>query len=160
MNTRAATPPKAQPRPKPKPKEPSKISRRAATALLFGMVTGPLVIGLFGTRRNSLNQPKPPGFVILERVTSALNNDLRLQLKVAIETTDEGTATTIGYYAPRLRSLMFYAASAFSASELRTLQGKEKLSNKLLNTFRQNVDTEENASMIRAVHFLEFLIGE
>ncbi|TAK91338.1 MAG: flagellar basal body-associated FliL family protein [Burkholderiaceae bacterium] len=145
---------------KPAAKNPGKVKRRAALALLFGMATAPLVIGVFSTRRNKEEQRKLPGFVTLDRITSALRDDLRLQLKVAIETTDEGTATTIGYYAPRLRSLMFFAVSTFSAAELRTLKGKESLAKTLLGVFRKNVDTEENAQMIRDVHYLEFLIGE
>jgi flagellar basal body-associated protein FliL len=126
---------------------------------MLGLATAPLVIGVFGTRRWGGSAFKPPGFVTLDRVVSTLDDEGRLQLKLAIETPDEDSAQVIGHYAPKLRSMMFLTAEDFTAKELRTSEGRMDLADTLLEVFKQNVDGNRS-ELILAVHFLEFLIGD
>jgi len=105
---------------------------------------------------------RPPVFVPLDSFTVNLQPDEAstqfLQVGLSLKVTDSNVVEAIKLHTPEIRNRVLLLLSSKKASDINTLEGKNKLSAELANTIMQPLAEHVPAKAIDAVLFTSFVI--
>lgn len=105
--------------------------------------------------------PKPPVFVTLEPFTVNLlpeEGDKYLQVALVIKVADNEAVDAIKLYMPEVRNRILLLLSSKQASELITIEGKQKLSEEIVAETRRPVAVLVPQEKVVNVFFTSFVI--
>jgi flagellar FliL protein len=105
---------------------------------------------------------KPPVFLVMEPFTVNLQpdglGDQYLQVAFSLQVRDEKQLEHMKVYLPQLRSRLLLLLSGKKASEISTVEGKNKLAKEILEQARQPFASGGEAQEVANVFFTSFVI--
>ncbi|SNS61398.1 flagellar FliL protein [Noviherbaspirillum humi] len=105
---------------------------------------------------------KPPVFVTLEQFTVNLQpdngNEQFLQLSMTLQVPDQPTVDQIKTFMPLVRSRLLMLLSSKKASDLLSIEGKNKLIEEVITQFKQPFAKGGSATEVSGVFFTSFVI--
>lgn len=105
--------------------------------------------------------PAPPIFMAPETFTVNLQpegDEQYLQAGVVIQVKDQEASAKLKLYLPQVRSRLLMLLSSKRASEITTMDGKQKLSDEIIAQLKQPFAKGEAPLQISSVHFTDFII--
>jgi len=105
---------------------------------------------------------KPTTFIKLESFTVNLQSDDRephyLQVELSLKVNESDAVKIIENKKPEVRNQILLLLSSKKPSEINTLEGKQKLSEDIIQAVRSKIDSEELEDDILDVLFTSFII--
>lgn len=104
---------------------------------------------------------KPPVFLPMEAFTvnlQAENGEQFLQTSFTLQVMDQAQVDIIKLYMPHVRSRLLLLLSSKRASEILTIEGKNKLSEEILNVFKQPFTPQGPTVKVSSVLFTSFVV--
>lgn len=166
MATKAA--PKATGTEEPKPKKSKKLI--IILALVILLAGGGAGAWYFMTQKAAApahaaekhaEEVKPPVFLPMEAFTvnlQAENGEQFLQTTFTLQVADQAQVELIKLYMPHVRSRMLLLLSAKKASEILSVEGKNKLSDEILGIFKQPFTPQGPTIKVSNVLFTSFVV--
>ena len=106
-------------------------------------------------------EAKPPVFLPMEAFTvnlQAENGEQFLQTTFTLQVADQAQVELIKLYMPHVRSRMLLLLSSKKASEILSVEGKNKLSDEILNIFKQPFTPQGPTIKVSNVLFTSFVV--
>ncbi|MBI1989995.1 MAG: flagellar basal body-associated protein FliL [Betaproteobacteria bacterium] len=106
-------------------------------------------------------QEKPPVFVTLESFTVNLqpqNGDQYLQVGLVLKVAEAATADAVKLQMPEIRNRILLLLTSKKASEISTVEGKQRLSTEIKDEARQSLVSQKTQQGIISVFFTSFVI--
>lgn len=106
-------------------------------------------------------QEKPPVFVTLESFTVNLqpqNGDQYLQVGLVLKVAEAATADAVKLQMPEIRNRILLLLTSKKASEISTVEGKQRLSAEIKDQTRQSLASQKTQQGIISVFFTSFVI--
>ncbi len=106
-------------------------------------------------------EAKPPVFLPMEAFTvnlQAENGEQFLQTTFTLQVTDQAQVELIKLYLPHVRSRMLLLLSSKKASDILSVEGKNKLSDEILSIFKQPFTPQGPTIMVNNVLFTSFVV--
>ncbi len=166
MATKAA--PKATSADEAKPKKSKKMI--IALALVILLAGGGAGAWYFMTQKaaspghaaeKKIEEAAPPVFLPLEVFTvnlQAENGDQFLQTTLTLQVADAAQAELIKLYLPHVRNRLLLLLSGKKAAEILTVEGKNNLSNEILDIFKQPITAQGPTIKVSSVLFTSFVV--
>jgi flagellar FliL protein len=104
---------------------------------------------------------KPPVFLPMEAFTvnlQAENGEQFLQTSFTLQVMDQAQVDLIKLYMPHVRSRLLLLLSSKKASEILSVEGKNKLSEEILNVFKQPFTPQGPTVKVSSVLFTSFVV--
>lgn len=104
---------------------------------------------------------KPPVFLPMEAFTVNLQSEYGeqfLQTNLTLQVTDQDQIELIKLYLPHVRSRLLLLLSSKKASEILSVEGKNKLSDEILNIFKQPFTPQGPTIKVSNVLFTTFVV--
>lgn len=105
---------------------------------------------------------KPTTFIKLESFTVNLQSDNRepryLQVELSLKANESEAVKIIENKKPEVRNQILLLLSSKKPSEINTLEGKQKLSQEIIQAIRSKIDSEDLEDDILDVLFTSFII--
>ncbi len=104
---------------------------------------------------------KPPVFLPMEAFTvnlQAENGEQFLQTTLTLEVADQAQVDLIKLYMPHVRSRLLLLLSSKKASEILSVEGKNKLSDEILTIFKQPFTPQGPTIKVSSVLFTSFVV--
>ena len=115
-----------------------------------------------GSEITAKKKKKPTTFVKLESFTVNLQSDDRqshyLQVELSLKINESDAVKIIENKKPEIRNQILLLLSGKKPSEINTLEGKQKLSEDIIQAIRSKIDSEELEDDILDVLFTSFII--
>ncbi len=108
-----------------------------------------------------VEEAKPPVFLPMEAFTvnlQAENGEQFLQTTLTLQVADQAQVELIKLYMPHVRSRLLLLLSSKMASEILTVEGKNKLSDEILNIFKQPFTPQGPTIKVSSVLFTSFVV--
>ncbi len=108
-----------------------------------------------------VEEVKPPVFLPMEAFTVNLqseNGEQFLQTSLTLQVTDQAQVELIKLYMPHVRSRLLLLLSSKKASEILSVEGKNKLSDEILNIFKQPFTPQGPTIKVSSVLFTSFVV--
>lgn len=107
---------------------------------------------------HTAEEHKPPVFATLEQFTVNLMGENRyLQVGIDLKVSDPTVVEKINLHKPEIKNGVLLLLSSKQAEELATLEGKQKLSNELLETINKPLGLPAGQGVV-GVYFTSFVI--
>lgn len=114
------------------------------------------------TEKKKAEPGKPPVFLVMEPFTVNLQpdgaGDQYLQVAFSLQVGDEKQLEHIKTYLPQLRSRLLLLLSGKKASDISTVEGKNKLAEEILNLAKQPFASGGEPQEVTNVFFTSFVI--
>jgi len=104
---------------------------------------------------------KPPVFVTLESFTVNLqpeNGDQYLQVGLVLKVAESATVDAVKLQMPEIRNRILLLLTSKKASEISTVEGKQRLSTEIKDEARQSLVSQKTQQGIISVFFTSFVI--
>ena len=115
-----------------------------------------------GSDVTAKKKKKPTTFIKLESFTVNLQSDDRephyLQIELSLKANESEAVKVIENKKPEVRNQILLLLSSKKPSEINTLEGKQKLSQEIIQAIRAKVDSEDLEDDILDVLFTSFII--
>lgn len=115
-----------------------------------------------GSDVTAKKKKKPTTFIKLESFTVNLQSDNRepryLQVELSLKANESEAVKIIENKKPEVRNQILLLLSSKKPSEINTLEGKQKLSQEIIQAIRSKVDSEDLEDDILDVLFTSFII--
>lgn len=108
-----------------------------------------------------VEEAKPPVFLPMEAFTvnlQAENGEQFLQTTLTLEVADQAQVDMIKLYMPHVRSRLLLLLSSKKASEILSVEGKNKLSDEILTIFKQPFTPQGPTIKVSSVLFTSFVV--
>jgi flagellar FliL protein len=106
-------------------------------------------------------EAKPPVFLPIDAFTVNLqseNGEQFLQTSFTLQVADQAQVEIIKLYMPHVRSRLLLLLSSKKASEILTVEGKNKLSEDIINVFKQSFTPQGPTVKVSSVLFTSFVV--
>lgn len=106
-------------------------------------------------------EAKPPVFLPMEAFTVNLqteNGDQFLQTTLTLQVADQAQVELIKLYMPHVRSRLLLLLSSKKASDILSVEGKNKLSDEILSIFKQPFTPQGPTIKVSNVLFTSFVV--
>lgn len=105
--------------------------------------------------------PAPPVFMPAETFTVNLmpeGEEQYLQVSLVVQVKNQEASDKVKLYMPQLRSRLLMLLSGKKASEITSIEGKNKLSEEIVAQIKQPFAQGEKSIEVAGVHFTDFII--